>query len=215
MGFTSSESAVNMSAVSIDAMLQRGDGSVALPPLRSEAFISQRHEVNPALALNLLKDIQLVVTTWQEQLRLVVQAMHVLYAQGPMVDGWLESSLTEMGTANESAIFRHGDADALMQYVEALELVGQAHACDQARADDYADSSSAAGYRLCSLDESGNVRSQPCSLEQMATVSTAIARYQKFKQLIDQKQCLEAKLQRAVDELTTVRAGLTLPSASV
>jgi hypothetical protein len=225
MGFTSSESAVNErmaneraakeSTVGIDAMLQMELGNVLLPPLRSDAsetFVSQRHEVNPALALNLLNDIQIAVTTWQAQLRQTVQAMHLLYAQGPMVNGWLESSLAETGSAGaESAILRHGDADALMQYVEALETVG----VHNGSVHDGHSANAAAQYRLCSLDDRGNVRSRPCAPEQMATVSTAIARYQQFKQLIDQKQCLEAKLQRAVDELTGVRQVLTLPPASV
>jgi hypothetical protein len=235
MGFTSSESAINQSmangstasgsTVGIDSMLQLEFGTVLLPPLRSEAFVSQRHEVNPALALNLLNDIQIAVTTWQAQLRQIVQAMHLLYAQGPMVDGWLESSLTESKLAESkaagasSAIFRHGDADVLMQYVEALETVSpDTVSPDTVSPDtvsgDGRSASGAAQYRLCSLDEMGNVRSQPCAPEQMATVSTAIARYQKFKQLIDQKQRLEAKLQQAVDELTSVRTVLTLPPAS-
>jgi hypothetical protein len=236
MGFTSFESAVNQGAtqqgrgsedrVAIDSMIQLELGSVLLPPLASEAFVSQRHEVNPALALNLLTEIQTAVTTWQAQLRQIVQAMHLLYAQGPMVDGWLESSLAatgtetgaETGAATSSAIFRHGDADALMQYVEALETVSaEGIVCDRSSkvASSGGSANAVAQYRLCSLDETGNVRSWPCAPEQMAIVSTAIARYQKFKQLIDRKQCLEAKLQLAVDELTSVRTVLTLPPASV
>ncbi len=190
-------------------------GGVVLPPLKNEAFLSQRHEVNPALALNLLADIQAVVTLWQDQLRQVVQTIRLLYAQGPMVDGWLESSVAGSATGGRAAgavpaddasgligstVLRHGDADALMQYVEAIEQVdgetpAKATASDQ----------SSTQYSLCCLDDDGQVRSQPCPAAQMAMVSTAIARYRKFKQLMNQKQTLEAKLQSAVDELTGVR----------
>lgn len=190
-------------------------GGVVLPPLKNEAFLSQRHEVNPALALNLLEDIQAVVTLWQEQLRQVVQTIRLLYAQGPMVDGWLESSAVDSAingraegaaladnasSSMGSTVLRHGDADALMQYVEALEQVdgetpSKAGVSDQ----------SSTQYSLCCLDDDGQVRSQPCPAAQMAMVSTAIARYRKFKQLMNQKQTLEAKLQSAVDELTGIR----------
>lgn len=205
-----SESAVSGGTVSGGMM----SGGVVLPPLKNEAFLSQRHEVNPALALNLLEDIQAVVTLWQEQLRQVVQTIRLLYAQGPMVDGWLESSVggsavdgTEgIALADDtsgsigSTVLRHGDADALMQYVEALEQV-DGETPSEAGASD----KSSTQYSLCCLDEDGQLRSQPCPAAQMAMVSTAIARYRKFKQLMSQKQTLEAKLQNAVDELTGVR----------
>ncbi len=178
--------------------------AVVLPPLKNEAFLSQRHEVNPAIALNLLEDMQTVVTTWQEQLRQIVQTIRALYAQGPMVDGWLESSLESGRSADgaaDSTILRHGDADMLMQYVEALEQTGTPEADSLA-------AGSPAQYSLCCLDDEGQVQSQPCPAAQLAMVSTAIARYQTFKQLMAQKQALEAKLKNAVDQLTGVRAEL-------
>lgn len=207
---------------------------IVLPPLNQETFVSQRHEVNPALALNLLSEIQSMVVAWQTQLRQILQSMHSLYAQGPMVDGWLESSMSaaterDEDTASvvahstaqsaahgpEATILRHGDANTLMQYVDALaadaleddalktdpENEAIASSIDKATAQ-------SVRYRLCSLADDGTVRSQPCPPEQMASVSRAITRYQKFKQLEDQKRAVEAKLQQAVDQLTGVRAGL-------
>lgn len=203
------QSAVSQSESGVSGGMM--SGGVVLPPLKNEAFLSQRHEVNPALALNLLEDIQAVVTLWQEQLRQVVQTIRLLYAQGPMVDGWLESSVG--GSAVEgrveadnasgsmgSTVLRHGDADALMQYVEALEQVDGDTPAKAITSDQ-----SSTQYSLCCLDDDGQLRSQPCPAAQMALVSTAIARYRKFKQLMGQKQTLEAKLQNAVDELTGVR----------
>lgn len=234
--------------VGIDTLLSyQAVGSVStgvsLPPFENVSALSQRHEVNPALALNLLNDIQAVIITWQAQLRQLVQTIHALTAQGPMVNGWLESVVmpsTGQKTAvqeAEATLLRHGDADALMQYVDALEQRKQAQGvtCDgsvrvemgattqntttQRAANDIAGnvpeqfsagadavgSESVTHYRLCSLAEDGSVRSHPCPPEQMAMVSTAIARYQKFKQLTAQKEAIEVKLQQSVDHLTGLR----------
>ncbi len=192
---------------------------IALPPVRSERFISQRHEVNPALAFNLLKDIQSVVSVWHEQLRQIVHALHTLHAQGPMVNGWLESSAqTPQPVAQadgvDSTILRHGDAETLLQYVEALGRDRQA-STKIGSTDRNTDSSAGIQtdsaptiYRLCHLNESGQVVSQPCPPEQMGMISMAIARHQKFRQLMNKKQAIEAKLQCAVDELTSTRSVL-------
>lgn len=202
--------------VGIDALevLRTHSPGVTLPPLSAEATgsaatSSRRHEVNPAIALNLIKDIQTLTLSWQEQLRQVVQSIHLLHTQGPMINGWLESSLEAPGSGAsgctpESALFRHGDTQALMRYVESLT---HGDSGDQLQVKP---SSQAAQYRLCFLDDHGQVCSQICPPEQMATVSTAIARYQKYRQLMGQKQYLEAKLQQTVDELTSVRAKLQL-----
>ncbi|PZO55624.1 MAG: hypothetical protein DCF15_10135 [Phormidesmis priestleyi] len=214
-------------------------GAVLLPFLASEDFISQRHEVKPALALNLLKDIQALVIVWQEQLRQIVRAMHKLHAQGPMVDGWLESSLEVASletTAAATTLLRHGEAEALMQYVEALEnpetpcldfskrleehektlkenladdLEAVPFSAENSSAEEFLSDAPAHQYALCSLNKDGTVLKQLCPSEQMAIVSAAIARHQKFKQLIQQKQAVEAKLQQAVDQLTEIREHLT------
>ncbi|MBE9061887.1 hypothetical protein [cf. Phormidesmis sp. LEGE 11477] len=202
--------------VGVDA-LKSLPGTVVLPPVRSEHFVSQKHEVNPALAFNLLKDIQSVVSVWHEQLRQIVNALHALHAQGPMVDGWLESSVqpsrpVAQAAGADSTILRHGDADALLRYVEALD---SASSNDMNRSSSIGQSGDAtkvkeatATYRLCHMNGSGQVISQPCPSEQMGTVSMAIARYHKFRQLMNKKQAIEAKLQRAVDGLTGTRTAL-------
>lgn len=202
--------------VGIDSF-ERLPGMVALPPIRSTQFVSQRHEVNPAIALNLLKDIQAAVCVWQEQLRQIVAALHTLHAQGPMVDGWIESSapVTRVDSA-DSTILRHGDAATLLQYVEALDCTSS-HPSESVSQNSKASNSPGNSkqtqglptYRLCHLNASGQVISQPCPAEQMGMVSMAIARYQKFRQLMNKKQAIEAKLQRTVNDLTGTRSDLS------
>ncbi|MEL7399474.1 MAG: hypothetical protein AAFN68_02750, partial [Pseudomonadota bacterium] len=169
--------------------------------------------------------IQQKVTAWQEQLRQLAHAIHAITAQGPMVNGWLESSVASQLDSNhaEASLLRHGDTDALMQYVDALEnrtqksapLNGPGAVSENlppvgrhlANGNTHA-SGASAQYQLCALSEDGSVRSQPCPPEQMASVSTAIARYQKFKQLMAQKDALESKLQLTVNDLTVIRTRL-------
>jgi hypothetical protein len=55
-------------------------------------------------------------------------------------------------------------------------------------------SSPRAGYRLCGLDAAGNMWFRPCPTEQLPSVSIAIARYQKLRQLLDRKQHIETRL---------------------
>lgn len=183
---------------------------VLLPAIAVVSPHSNRHEVKPALALKLLKDIERSVLVWQAELRWVVKAIDSLHAQGPMVDGWLESSLEAVppirpvGECTETTLLRHGDADALMQYVEALEHheLRQSSGASSERREGR---SAEALYRLCWLSDEGKVQSQVCPPEQMGMVSTAIARYQKCKQLLAQQHQLESCLQAAVDGLTSVR----------
>ena len=196
--------------------------AVQLPPVDTAAFTSGRHEVNPAIALNLLRDIQTAITQWQAEQRHLISAMRTLYAQGPMVDGWLQSSLPNQTllanqdsshTVSDATILRHGDAEALLKYVEALEnhashadaqtdSVGRSQPLPlQQPSPSTPSPSQPSEYWLCSLKDDGSVHSQPCPTEQMAVVGGAIARFQKFKQLKLKLQAIENKLQEAVDML--------------
>ena len=141
------------------------------------------------MALKLLRDIEQSVLVWQSKLRQVVEAIQQLHAQGPMVDGWLESSLDavppvrQVSDCTETTLLRHGDAEALMQYVEALEHreLGQGLPAHNALPKECEGTSVGAQYRLCWLCDEGKVRSRVCPPEQMAMVSTAIARYQNLQ----------------------------------
>ncbi|MEM6425411.1 MAG: hypothetical protein AAF728_09670, partial [Cyanobacteria bacterium P01_D01_bin.128] len=60
----------------------------------------------------------------------------------------------------------------------------------------------------------GKLRCQPCPPAQLPVVSMAIARHQKLRQLLNQKQYLEARLKRAVEGLDTVRRDLQIDESA-
>lgn len=192
--------------------------------------VSYRHEVNPALATNLLNELQTAIAEQQKQLRKVVKQIQALYAEGPVVKGWLESSADEPNapqaasaassdpSVDPSILFRHGEVEDLLAYVQAID--GQP---DHQAAIPFAATPSPAGaalvpdqalvdgpsYRLCQLDANGQLRSQRCPPAQVPIVSMAIVRHQKLTKLVTQKQTVEAKLKQVVDTLTELKTLLT------
>lgn len=64
------------------------------------------------------------------------------------------------------------------------------------------------GYRLCGLDERGQMWARPCPADQLPSVSTAIARYQHLRQILAQKQSLEVRFQQLGETLAMVRSSL-------
>ena len=108
----------------------------------------------------------------------VVHQIQDLYHEGPIVDGYLEyyppapqgdSMLREV--CFERVIDRFEEVSNLTSGQE-IDLPG-------------------ASYRLCGVDGSGHQWSYPCPLDQLPSVSMAIARYQKLQQLLQQKHELE------------------------
>jgi hypothetical protein len=69
----------------------------ATPPLES----SRLALAHPALALSLLKDLQNSVEQWSLMLQETTHDIELLYTEGPIVDGWLESFNSDED--NESA----------------------------------------------------------------------------------------------------------------
>lgn len=170
-------------------------------------FSRHRHDANPALALKVLQDIHLAVESWHSELRQTVQVIQDLYLEGPIVDGWLETTDGPSPRAKDAAaLLRHADPQALSGYVDRLCESQEAPAPDDQGGTPA--SASPPSYRLCSLNADGQLQCMPCPPEQVSTLSLAIARHQKLRQLVDQKRYLEAKLKRAVDVLTSSRDGL-------
>ncbi|MEC4885676.1 MAG: hypothetical protein SAL70_30825 [Scytonema sp. PMC 1070.18] len=162
----------------------------SLPKLKTPSFTSHRNAANPALATNLLQDIQETVASWQKELQKIVRQIQDIYLEGPIVNGWLESHNGEPET-DGTATLRHAEVDRLMDYVEEI-CASNGKVSNQ---------SPRTGYRLCGLDSSGKVWSRPCPPDQVPSVSMAIARHQKLRQLLGRKQYLETRLTQLAETL--------------
>lgn len=168
-----------------------------LPKLKSPTFTSHRNGTNPALASSLLKEIQVTVDGWQAELHQVLRQIQDLYLEGPIVDGWLESHSREPEV--DFSTLRHAEVDRLLDYVEELcSNPDQQVACETPRT----------GYRLCGLNADGQLWSCPCPPEQVPSLSLAIARHQKLRQLLNRKQHLETRLNQLAETLVVVHSHL-------
>lgn len=175
---------------------QENDGKTpSLPKFKTPTFSSHRHGANPALAMNLLQEIQEHVAGWQKELHTILQQIQDLYLEGPIVNGWLECNPQE-GESAGTATLRHAEVDRLMDYVEEICAPTATEAAK----------SPLTGYRLCGIDTSGQVWSRPCPSEQLPTVSMAIARYQRLRQLLGRKQHLETRLSQLAQTLVVLHS---------
>ncbi|MEO1375070.1 MAG: hypothetical protein AAFW70_12265 [Cyanobacteria bacterium J06635_10] len=176
---------------------QNEDGKApSLPKFKSPSFSSHINAPNPALASNVLEEIQEIIAAWQAELQTLVRQIQDLYLQGPIVNGWLESHKKEP-QPEDTATLRHAEVDRLMDYVEEI--------C-AAQAKVSSDESNRTGYRLCGLDDSGEVWSRACPPEQVPSVSMAIARYQQLRQLLGRKQKLENRLNQIAETLVVLHS---------
>lgn len=162
---------------------QSSSKAPTLPKLKFPGFISHRQVTKPALTMNPLPKIQTDVAACKAELQQILQQIKDIYLEGPIVDGWLESHprTPEQGSATPNL----GKVDRPIDYVEEVCSFEQGKVtCESPRA----------GYRLCGRDAAGQMWSLKCPLEQLPSVSIAIARYHKLRQLLDRKQYLKARL---------------------
>ena len=167
----------------------------ALPKFKSVNFTNHRNGTNPALATNLLQEIDVIVSKWQTELRQIVRQIQDLYLEGPIVDGWLESP-SRQSQAQHNRVSK-AKKDHLFDYI------------DEVTNDKVAYQSPRPGYRLCGLDENGKPWSKPCPPEQVPEVSVAIARYQKLRQLLNRKQDREYRLNQVSETLVLMHSTLS------
>jgi len=114
--------------------------------------------------------------TCKNQIRQIVQQIKDLYQEGPIVDGWLESQ-SQNSTPEVITV----------DYIKETYKFNQSEVtCESPRP----------GYRLCGVDTFGQKWSYPCPVEQLASVSLAVARFQKMQYLLARKRSLEAFLER-------------------
>ncbi len=172
-----------------------------LPRVKTPSLSSHRNAENPSLAMSLLKEMEITVAGWQEELQQVLRQIQDLYLEGPIVDGWLESYAHQDG---EAPTFRHADIDCLMNYVEKMRDASVKVVAKATMADSLPPISHevvAAGYRLCGLNEDGQLWFRHCPAEQVPAVSLAIARYQRLRILLSRKQHLESRLSQLAQTL--------------
>ena len=169
-----------------------------LPKLKPLNISEHRHAANPALAMTLLQEIQEIVARWRNELQNILQQIQDIYIEGPIVDGWLESHNRDAKQAQGTV--RPAEVDRLMDYV--------AHAWHQPDADVTLESPRT-GYRLCGLDASGQFWARPCPPDQVPSISLAIARHQKLRQLLNRKQELETRLSQLAETLIVMHSHLS------
>lgn len=177
---------------------QHNDKRLSLPKLKSASISNHRHGANPALAMNLLREIEEIVANWQQELQTMMRQIQDLYLEGPIVDGWLDSHDRKVHEGQQEV--RQASVDRLRDYVE--ESFNQPNAKVTYQ-------SPRTGYRLCGLDANGKYWSEPCPPDQVASVSLAIARHQKLKQLLNRKQDLETRLCQLAETLVVMHSHLS------
>ncbi|MBW4650173.1 MAG: hypothetical protein KME06_16015 [Kastovskya adunca ATA6-11-RM4] len=192
----SPEPSFSMAVQPFPAHKYHGGKTPSLPKFKSPSFSDHRHAANPALAMNLLKEIEGVVGGWQKELQQILRQVQDIYLEGPIVDGWLDSHARESEMGGETV--RHAETDRLMDYEEVLNQSDTNVTYQAPRT----------GYRLCGLDADGKLWSQPCPAEQVPDVSMAIARYHKLRQLLSRKQYLETRLSQLAETLIVLHSHL-------
>lgn len=164
-----------------------------LPKLKTPSFSNLRHAANPSLAANLLREMLTTVEEWQTELNQVLRQIQDLYLEGPIVDGWLESYSGEPLT--DTSQLRHLEVDRLMHYIEEICAAPVPGTKEGPRT----------GYLLCGLNSDGQRWSCPCPPDQVPSISLAIARYHKLRQLLNRKQDLEMRLSQLSETLVLMQ----------
>ena len=161
------------------------DASAPIPPLQPNSqaptlpiFDSNSAKNPPAEEPSL---VEISPPTLIQDLQQIIQQIESLYREGPIVDGWLESYACESTPSNDNTV----DMATPLEYVKAAgSLKEDKVICEAPRS----------CYRLNGVSPTGQQWSYPCPIEQLPSVSLAIARYEKLLQLLDRKHDLETRL---------------------
>ncbi len=143
-----------------------------------------------------MQEIQQTVVDWQGELEVILQQIQDIYLEGQVINGWLESN-TQPQEMEGTATLRHGEIEAILDYVQQI-----------CQSEVKVDRSSRTDYRLCGVDANGQLWSRPCSVEEVPSLSIAIARYQKLRQLLGRKHYLESRLTKLSETLVDLQGGL-------
>ena len=149
-------------------------------------FSHLRQDANPILAAHMLQEIYKMVTEWQQELQDIDRQNIDIAASGTVLAAWLESRTFKPGTTGEAIPTPYITVDAI----------------------DLTAVNPNASYRLCGLDEYGELWTRPCSMAEILSVSQAIARYQQLKDLADRKQHVELHIRQVLEDLVHLRLKL-------
>jgi hypothetical protein len=157
-----------------------------LAPIAIPKFSNLRQDANPILAAHMLQEMYKMVMEWQQELQSIEQDSFNITASGPILAAWLESRTFKRGSTGEAIPTPY-------LTIEAINLTNV---------------DPKAGYRLCGLDEHGQLWTKPCPMAEILNVSRAIARYQQLKTLTDRKQQLEQYIRQVLEDLVHLRLKL-------
>ena len=163
------------------------DATVGLTPVQVPNFSGFRQDANPILATHMLQEMYRMVTTWQQELQEIERHTIDISTSGPILAAWLESRSFKLSGQTGKPIptpYVTVDVDGL------TEIDPQA------------------GYRLCGLDEHGELWTRSCAMVEILSVSQAIARYQQLKDLTDRKQKIELHIRQVLEDLVHLRMKL-------
>ncbi len=163
------------------------DATARLAPVQVPKFSGLRQDANPILATHMLQEMYRMVTAWQQELQQIERGTIEVTTSGPILAAWLESRTFKPSEKTGKPIptpYVTVDVDGL------TEIDPQA------------------GYRLCGLDEYGELWTRPCPMAEILSVSQAIARYQQLKDLTDRKQKIELHIRQILEDLVHLRMKL-------
>ena len=159
------------------------DASAPIPPIQPNRQAPNLPIFN-STSENAPAEEPIVVTappSLTQDLQQIIQQIESLYREGPIVDGWLESYACDSTPSNDNTV----DMATPLEYVKAAGSLQQDQViCEAPRS----------CYRLNGVSPTGQQWSYPCPIEQLPSVSLAIARYEKLLQLLDRKHDLETRL---------------------
>jgi hypothetical protein len=162
------------------------DSNTQLVTLQTPRFGYLREDSSSGLAAHMLQEMYKMVTKWQQELQEIDHGISKITATGPILAAWLESRSFKSGATGESIPLPYTTVD----------VIGLTDVDPQA------------GYRLCGLDENGQLWARPCSMAEILSVSMAIARYQHLKVLTDRQQKIDGYIRRILEDLVHLRMDL-------
>jgi hypothetical protein len=155
------------------------------PQIQTPRFSKTRQDANPGLAAHILQEIYSMVMNWQQELQDIAQRTEEVTASGPVLAAWLEARTYKSGD--------YGDVPTPYTKVDVATL---------------REVDPNAGYRLCGLNEKGELWTRHCPINEILGVSMAIARYQQLKDLSQRQQKIEAKIRLILEDLVRLRMEL-------